>query len=110
MSDPVPAEIRQSGPRELRIQWQDGHVSLYPVAYLRRACSCAACVDEWSGERILKASEVPEDVRPVQIGPVGRYAIHIEWSDGHRSGIYSFDYLRSICPCAACRHQSAASS
>jgi DUF971 family protein len=48
---------------------------------------------------------VPEDVKPVRIDPVGRYAIHIAWSDGHTSGIYSFEHLRSICPCPACGKQ-----
>ncbi|MBI4605174.1 MAG: DUF971 domain-containing protein [Planctomycetes bacterium] len=103
MSDePAPASMRQAGPRDLEIVWQDGHVSVYPVAYLRRACRCASCVDEWTGAQILKAEQVPEDVRPVRIDPVGRYAVHFTWSDGHTSGIYSFDHLRAICPCAEC--------
>ena len=34
---------------------------------------------------------------------VGSYAIRIHWNDGHSSGIYSFDHLRKICPCAECR-------
>ncbi len=79
------------------------HVSLHPVVYLRRSCSCAACVDEWSGLRILKPEQISELVRPRRISPVGRYAINIEWSDGHKSGIYSFEYLREICPCSQCR-------
>lgn len=78
-------------------------MSLYPVAYLRRKCSCAACIDEWSGEQILNPDDVTEDVRPINVNPVGRYAINIEWSDGHRSGIYSFDFLRSLCPCPECQ-------
>lgn len=99
----VPTAIEQAGPSVLEIRWSDGHVSRYPVAYLRKACSCAACVDEWTGARILDPAQIPSDVRPVTVSPVGRYAINIAWSDGHRSGIYSFDYLREICPCPACR-------
>ena len=102
-AEPHPTGIRQSGPRELEIAWDDGHVSAYPVAYLRRACRCASCINEWTGEPILKPEQVPDDVRPVRIDPVGRYAIHIAWSDGHTSGIYSYDHLRRLCPCAACR-------
>jgi len=102
-SELAPTSIRQTGPRELEITWTDGHVSLYPVAYLRRACRCAACIDEWTGAQILRPDQVPEDVKPVRIDPVGRYAIHFTWSDGHTSGIYSFEHLRNICPCAACR-------
>ena len=42
------------------------------------------------------------DIKPVTIEPVGNYAIHIDWSDGHRSGIFSFEHLRQICPCKEC--------
>ncbi len=105
-SEIAPTSIRQAGPGELEVDWNDGHVSRYPVAYLRRACRCAACIDEWTGAHILRADQVPEDVKPVRIDPVGRYAIHIAWSDGHTSGIYSFEHLRSICPCPACGSSS----
>ena len=71
--------------------------------YLRRACRCAGCINEWSGERIQKPEQVSPDVKPLSIDPVGRYAIHIDWSDGHTSGIYSFDHLRDICPCKECK-------
>ena len=94
--DTTPTSIRQAGPTELEIQWKDGHRSLYRVAYLRRACRCAACIDEWTGEQILDPESIPDDVKPVRIEPVGNYAIHISWSDGHTSGIYSFEYLRKI--------------
>jgi len=102
MSDVAPSGMRQASPTELEITWSDGHVSLYPVAYLRRACRCASCVDEWSGAQILRPDQVPEDVKPLRIEPVGRYALHFAWSDGHTSGIYSFEHLRRICPCAEC--------
>jgi DUF971 family protein len=100
---PAPASIRQAGPRDLEIVWADGHVSVYPVAYLRRACRCAACIDERTGERILDPRSVSDDVKPLRVDPVGRYAIHFTWSDGHASGIYSFEHLRAVCPCAECR-------
>ena len=63
---------------------------------LRLACACARCVDEWTGERRLDAASVPDDVRPIKIQPVGRYAIQIDWSDGHSTGIYSFRQLRAL--------------
>ncbi len=37
-----------------------------------------------------------------QVEPVGNYAVRIVWSDGHSSGIYSFEHLRSVCPCPQC--------
>ena len=97
-----PLDIRQVGPKELEITWSDGHVSRYPVAHLRRACRCAACVDERTGAQILQPDQVSEDIKPIRVEPVGRYAIHFTWSDGHTSGIYTFEHLRNICPCKVC--------
>jgi DUF971 family protein len=38
-----------------------------------------------------------------RILPVGNYAIQPEWDDGHHTGIYTWPYLRALCPCATCR-------
>ncbi len=99
----VPTEIKQAGPEELQICWSDGHTSVYPVAYLRRNCRCASCLDEWSGKPILDPKDVPDDVKPRAVKRVGRYAVHFDWSDGHTTGIYTFEHLRDLCPCAECR-------
>ncbi len=87
---------------ELVIRWQDGHRSSFPPRLLRIACPCAGCVDEMTGRRILEPGSVPPDIHPRTIEYVGRYAIQFEWSDGHSTGIFPFEYLRSLCPCAAC--------
>ena len=50
----------------------------------------------WTGERTLDPFTVLDSVRPLRIDPVGRYAIKITWTDGHDTGIYSFDHLRSL--------------
>jgi ATP-binding protein involved in chromosome partitioning len=92
----TPRSIAQAGPDTLRIEWQDGHESLYPVRRLRLGCRCANCIEELTGRPLLREEDVPEDVRPERISPVGRYAIQIAWSDGHDTGIYSFDYLREL--------------
>ena len=99
----TPTAIRQRGSRELAITWADGHESVYDVRRLRLACGCAQCVDEWSGEERLDAASIPEDVAPQRIQPVGRYAIQIDWSDGHQTGIYPFRRLRELCDCEVCR-------
>jgi DUF971 family protein len=88
--------IRQSGPRELQITWADGGESRYDVRMLRLSCGCAHCVDEWTGAERLDPGSVPEDVHPLKIETVGRYAIQIAWSDGHASGIYPFARLREL--------------
>jgi DUF971 family protein len=45
-------------------------------------------------------------LKMLNIEPIGAYAMKIDWSDGHSTGIYSFDYLRRICPCGECRKQT----
>jgi DUF971 family protein len=41
-------------------------------------------------------------LKPERAELVGRYALQIFWNDGHSTGIYSFDYLRSLCSCLEC--------
>ena len=82
----------------LRILWDDGHDCLYPVRMLRLECRCAHCVEEMTGAPLLREDDVPMDVKPLQISPVGRYAIQFDWSDGHDTGIYTFEVLRALCP------------
>jgi len=96
MDPAVPRAIRQAGPRTLAIEWSDGKETRYDVRELRLACPCAGCVDEATGEKRLRAETVPEDVRPRTISNVGRYALKIVWSDGHDTGIYTYDRLRKI--------------
>ena len=98
----TPRQLRQDGPHSLAVAWADGHESRYEVRALRLACACAECVDEWTGAGRLEESAVPEDVCPREIRPVGRYAIQVDWSDGHTTGIYSFRRLRALCACPLC--------
>jgi DUF971 family protein len=100
---PQPEEIERRKDGSIRVRWSDGHEGVYPPRYLRLNCRCAACVEEWSGKQIVTPEGIPEDLRPLRISPVGQYALHVEWSDGHSTGIYPFDLLRSICPCKDCR-------
>lgn len=105
---PVRLGPSEDGTR-LVIAWGDGHVSEYSPRYLRLQCRCAGCVDEVSGRPRLDPRRVPADVYPLSIEYVGRYAIHIDWSDGHSTGIYPFELLRRICPCDECDMEQAAS-
>ena len=95
----IPKEITRAGQHDVKVLWQDGHESVYPARELRLACPCAGCVDETTGAARLIASSVAQNVHPVKIDVVGRYAISIQWSDGHNTGIYAFDRLRKMCPC-----------
>lgn len=99
----VPREITRANQNDVKVLWKDGHESVYPARYLRLNCACAACVHEMTGENLLDPRAVPADIRPLKISLVGRYAIQVDWSDGHNTGIYAYDRLRQICPCPTCR-------
>ena len=88
----------------LLIEWDAaGHSWLYPARELRLACPCAACIEEMSGRPLLDPESVPADVRPVSAALVGGYGLRIVWSDGHSTGIYTFERLRAACGCERCR-------
>lgn len=99
----APRNVTRANAHDVLIDWSDGHRSLYPARELRLACSCAACVEEMTGRALLNPHGVAADVHPVSINPVGRYALHFSWSDGHTSGIYTFDHIRKQCRCSECR-------
>ncbi|HYB61223.1 MAG TPA: DUF971 domain-containing protein [Methylomirabilota bacterium] len=94
------------------IVWSDAHESHYDFNYLRDLCPCATCNDDRAkkAEFSTISAGTPSAVLPMfrpkpkarAAHPVGNYAIQIEFTDGHNAGIYSFDYLRTICPCEDC--------
>jgi ATP-binding protein involved in chromosome partitioning len=90
----MPVAMRKKDPRTLQIRWQDGAVLDYDVRDLRLACPCAHCVDEVSRLRTLDPETVPCDIEPRRLSAVGRYAVTVSWTDGHSTGIYSYDRLR----------------
>ena len=92
-----PREISQESNTHLRISWADEKVCDYEAVRLRRACPCAQCVNEWTGERTLKPGAISDEVEIKDVSIVGRYALNFRWSDGHETGIYSFQYLRDLC-------------
>ena len=103
-----PEHIAISKSKGIKIDWKDGHHSEYGLTYLRDKCPCAAC----TGAHGTPPRE-PESGNPFQmfkpalkmltVEQVGNYAIRINWSDGHNSGIYSREHLRRICGCDECR-------
>lgn len=101
---PLPQRIHR-GDREIVVTWAADHVSTYPARALRLACQCATCKDEFTGRALLDPGTVPEDLRAEAVSLVGNYAIGIRWSDGHHTGIYTYEYLLTLCPCEKCRGQ-----
>jgi DUF971 family protein len=52
---------------------------------------------------VLDPSRIPGDIRPLSVALVGTYGLRVQWSDGHGTGIYTFERLLASCPCEACR-------
>lgn len=92
----APLALLRKDPDILQVRWNDGSVSAFHSRFLRSSCPCAACVNEWTGEKMLDEARIPADIKPVRLMAVGRYAMAIHWSDGHKTGIYSFDYLKKL--------------
>ena len=102
-----PEHIAISKSKGIKIDWKDGHSSDYGLAYLRDKCPCATCTGAHG-----TPPRQPEANNPFQmfksalkmlgVEPIGNYAIRINWSDGHNSGIYSYEHFRRICPCPEC--------
>lgn len=90
-------KIEKYSDSEVFLSWNTGPSYAVPYRELRFLCPCAVCVDERTGERVIKKEHVAESVRPTGVQPVGRYAVQINWSDGHSTGIYHFEKLLEIC-------------
>ena len=91
-----PTQIVEETDSELSINWSDAKETKYNAPDLRRACPCAGCVNEWTGEKILKDENIAENLSFSHISIVGRYALNFHFSDGHNTGIFSFAYLRKL--------------
>ena len=105
-----PANLGWTAAGEVQIVWLDAHDSVYPLAYLREKCPCATCRgthgtpttlvrQSRGGLPIVQNARRKEPSTEVKsVVPVGKYAIRFTWGDGHDGGIYSWRFLRSICP------------
>ncbi len=93
---PSPLEINRHGDHDIHIRWNSGEQAVYPARFLRGQCPCANCVDELTGVRKVTESLLPVLVYPKSIEPIGRYAIQIFWSDGHSTGLYTWELLYEL--------------
>ena len=120
---PAKVKVHVSSNAGVDITWADGHASHYDFSYLRDQCPCALCNDERAKKSQAKFSAGPATLiglsalpmyKPKLAAeaahPVGNYALQIDFNDGHTAGIFSFDYLRTICPCADCAREFRAAS
>jgi DUF971 family protein len=102
-----PEHIAVSKSKGIKIDWRDGHHSEYQSQYLRDHCPCATCTGAHETNPVKPQPASPFELyRPklkmLDVEPVGNYAVRIKWSDGHSTGIYSYQYFRNICPCPEC--------
>ncbi|MCS7072534.1 MAG: DUF971 domain-containing protein [Anaerolinea sp.] len=88
----------------LRITWADGTTCTYPLAHLREACPCVQCR---GGHAFMGPAHDPQNLLTLTpkrsyglltIERVGNYAIQPVWDDGHSTGIYTWEFLRKLCP------------
>ncbi len=97
--DIYPVGLQVEAGERLVIEWSDGARHSLSWAVLRKNCPCAGCRTEREKPPalfpIIKLEEA-QPARPQTIEPVGRYAYQILWHDGHDSGIYTFEFLRSL--------------
>ena len=100
----APRSIEKVEDARLRIIWDDGHQTELPFHLLRRHCPCAMCKDEWTGESLLDPPTVPETLGAPRAAVVGTYALSFAFSDGHGTGIYTFEMLRKLCRCKDCEY------
>lgn len=106
MSDLAPVRLQKTDSRELLIEWNDGLTQLIPFRSLRNGCQCATCMDKRMQDQkdknkgtlpVLSAAEAkPLDIEKMH--PVGNYAYNIQFSDGHNTGIFTFELLRLLSP------------
>jgi len=102
---PFPTNLEKTPPQQLRIEWSDGLAQTISFRQLRDHCRCAVC----NADRQKKANQPPAkgslkilsaaEARPldiVKMHPIGNYAYSIHFSDGHSTGIYTFEMLREL--------------
>ncbi|HEV2646420.1 MAG TPA: DUF971 domain-containing protein [Acidobacteriaceae bacterium] len=110
---PQKVRVKKSEGTGVEIDWRDGHHSSWTFRWLRDACPCATCHEEREqtgrapGQPKLKAQALlmmyEDPPRPLEVTPIGKYALKFKWNDGHEAGLYSWDYLRRVCQCAVCK-------
>ena len=111
---PLAIKIHVSTGTGVDITWADNHSSHYDFPYLREECPCATCNEkrgeehQHSGGKAKPPISSPAlpmfkpKIRAQSATQVGNYAVQISFNDGHNTGIFSYDHLRTICPCAEC--------
>lgn len=95
MAGVTPTEIKlHQTSRKLEIAFSDGSRFNLPFEFLRVYSPSAEVRGHGPGQEVLQVGK--REILINSAEPVGLYAINFEFSDGHNSGIYSWDYLREL--------------
>ena len=101
MQVPVDIDIDRAG--GVTVTWDDGHVSSFGLEELWLRCQCARCrCMRQEGQTVWPGAGAPEPLRVESAHQVGNWGLGIAWNDGHSTGIYAWDVLRSWCSCGRC--------
>lgn len=101
----LPTSITRDGPSIIVIHWSDDFVCRFTASELRKRCPCATCREKHTPAASTQARPLSlpvlskAEAQPLSIEgmrPVGNYAYNIAFSDGHDSGIFTFEYLRAL--------------
>lgn len=92
---PIPTEIKlHQQSRTLEIAFNDGSRYTMPCEYLRVFSPSAEVRGHGPGQEVLQVGKKNVEIKAIE--PVGQYAVVLVFSDGHDSGIYSWDYLYDL--------------
>ena len=92
---PIPTEIKvHQNSRLMEISFSDGKVFTLSFEFLRVYSPSAEVRGHGPGQEVLQVGK--QDVTITGVEPVGSYAIQPTFSDGHSTGIYSWDYLYDL--------------
>ena len=98
---PSPTEIKlHQKSRVMEIAFADGKTFRLPYEFLRVHSPSAEVRGHGPGQEVLQTGKAQVEIR--SLDPVGSYAVQPTFSDGHATGIYSWERLRELCPCAEC--------
>ena len=97
----APVDIAIDQERAVALTWPDGHLTHLPLPLLRERCPCAACErSRRAGGAVWSGDADRLEIAGAEL--VGGWGLGLAWSDGHATGVYSWDMLRSWCGCATC--------
>lgn len=97
----TPTKVDIDREAAVTVVWADGHMTRSALTELRGRCPCALCTEK---RRAGVGPTLPATLRVTGAELVGAWGLALAWSDGHNTGVYRWELLRSWCDCPACRN------